>query len=88
MYFMKNEGDIRLSIKQARRVFILEQLSAGKMTNMEASSLLDLSLRQAQRKHRSEAAELFSSGNTGPRGRTGQITLGRNQCTAYVGAAL
>lgn len=49
MYFMKNEGDIRLSIKQARRVFILEQLSAGKMTNMEASSLLDLSLRQAQR---------------------------------------
>lgn len=49
MDFMKNEGDIRLSIKQAHRVFILEQLSVGKMTNMEASLLLDISLRQAQR---------------------------------------
>ena len=46
---MKNEGDIKVSIKQARRVFVLEQLSEGKMTNAEGAKALGLSIRQIQR---------------------------------------
>ena len=46
---MRKVGDIKVSIKQARRVFVLEQLSQGKTTNNEAAIALGLSIRQVQR---------------------------------------
>ena len=46
---MTNGGDIKLGIKQARKVYVLESLAAGKMTNSEAASALGLSVRQIQR---------------------------------------
>jgi len=58
---MKNEGDIKVSIKQARRVFVLEQLSEGKMTNAEGAKALGLSIRQIQRIHSSFGLEGISS---------------------------
>ena len=67
---MKNEGDIKLSIKQARRVFILEQLSQGKTTNAEGAKALGLSIRQVQRIKSSFGLEGMSSlihGNSGMR---------------------
>ena len=47
--FMKNEGDIRLSIRQARKLHVLEEVTCGKITNREASEALGLSVRQVQR---------------------------------------
>ena len=44
-----NIGDIRLSLKQSRKVLVLEKLIEGKMTNGEAASALGLSVRQIQR---------------------------------------
>jgi len=46
---MKNEGDIRLSIRQARKLHVLEEVTCGRMTNREASAALGLSVRQVQR---------------------------------------
>ncbi|MDT8285417.1 MAG: integrase, partial [Thermovirgaceae bacterium] len=46
---MRKVGDIKVSIKQARRVFVLEQLSQGKTTNNEAAIAMGLSIRQVQR---------------------------------------
>ena len=46
---MKNEGDIRLSIRQARRLYVLEEVTCGRMNNREASAALGLSVRQVQR---------------------------------------
>ena len=34
---MRNSGDLKLPIKQARKVFVLECLQEGKMTNREAA---------------------------------------------------
>jgi len=65
---MKNEGDIRLSIKLARRVYVLEELTAGRMTNREASSVLGLSVRQIQRiktGFKEAGASSLVHGNTG-----------------------
>jgi transposase len=46
---MKNEGDIRLSIRQARKLHVLEEVTCGRMTHREASAALGLSVRQVQR---------------------------------------
>lgn len=46
---MKNEGDIRLSIRQARKLYVLEEVTCGRMNNREASAALGLSVRQLQR---------------------------------------
>ena len=46
---MKSDGDIRLSIKQARKVLVLERLCSGEMTNAEAARWVGLSVRQIQR---------------------------------------
>ncbi len=46
---MKNEGDIRLSIKQARKLHVLEEVTGGVISNREASAALGLSVRQKQR---------------------------------------
>jgi transposase len=46
---MKNAGDIKLRIIQARRVFVFEKLRDGGMSNAEAASALGLSARQIQR---------------------------------------
>jgi len=45
---MKNEGDIRLSIKQARKLHVLEEVTGGVITSREASAALGLSVRQVQ----------------------------------------
>ena len=65
---MRNVGDIKMSIRQARRVFILEQLSGGKTTNDEGAKALGLSVRQVQRIKSSFGLEGISSlihGNSG-----------------------
>ncbi|MDR0764155.1 MAG: helix-turn-helix domain-containing protein [Synergistaceae bacterium] len=46
---MKNSGDIKLSIKQSRKVSAIERLYSEEMTNSEAAQLLGLSIRQVQR---------------------------------------
>jgi transposase len=46
---MKNDGDIKLSIKQSRKVLALERLCSGRMTNAETARLVGLSVRQVQR---------------------------------------
>lgn len=65
---MKNVGDIKLAVKQARKVYVLEKLHDGKMTNAEAASALGLSLRQVQRIKKTFEAKghlAFQHGNTG-----------------------
>jgi|GEM_PF-4065633 len=37
---MKNEGDIRLSIRQVRKLYVLEEVTCWKITNREASALV------------------------------------------------
>ena len=39
---MKNEGDIRFSITQARKFYVLEEVIWERMENMEASAALSL----------------------------------------------
>lgn len=46
---MKKSGDLKLSVKEARRVFVLEKLCSGEKTNQEAAQDLNLSVRQIQR---------------------------------------
>jgi len=65
---MKNTGDIKLTIKQARKVHVFEKLRDGKMTNTDAASALGLSVRQVQRIKRvfeTKGHEVFLHGNTG-----------------------
>jgi len=45
----KNAGDLKMSLKQARKLFVLERLCEGRISNREAASYLDLSIRQTQR---------------------------------------
>lgn len=68
MDFMKNEGEIRLSIRQARKLHVLEEVTCGKMTNREASETLGLSVRQVQRvkaNFKEAGASSLVHGNTG-----------------------
>ena len=44
-----NTGDIKLSIKQARKVLVVEKRVEGKMSNSDAAEALGLSVRQIQR---------------------------------------
>jgi transposase len=65
---MKNYGDIKLGIKQSRKVLALERLCSGKMTNTEAAQLVGLSVRQVQRlkkKFDREGHISLIHGNTG-----------------------
>jgi len=65
---MKNAGDIKLAIKQARKVYVFEKLRDGKMTNAEAASALGFSIRQVQRIKKAfetKGHEAFLHGNTG-----------------------
>jgi len=45
----KNAGDLKMSVKQARKLVVLERLCDGRISNREAASYLDLSIRQTQR---------------------------------------
>jgi hypothetical protein len=65
---MTKTGDIKLGIKQSRKVLILEQLHSGKMANSEAAGLSGLPVRQIQRlKRKFEKDGMVSliHGNTG-----------------------
>jgi transposase len=65
---MKNVGDIKLGIKQARTVYVFEKLQVGKMSNAEAAHALGLSVRQVQRVKKAfetQGHEVFLHGNTG-----------------------
>ena len=65
---MKNVGDIKLAVKQARKVYVFENLRDGKMTNVEAAYALGLSVRQVQRVKKAfdtKGYEAFEHGNTG-----------------------
>jgi transposase len=65
---MKNSGDIKLSIKQLRKVLAIERLYSEEMTNSEAAPLLGLSIRQVQRlkkKFKEEGHASLIHGNTG-----------------------
>ena len=65
---MKDEGDIRLPIKQARRLHVLEEVTGGVITNREASAALELSVRQVQRikaGYEEAGASSLVQGNTG-----------------------
>jgi hypothetical protein len=45
----KNAGDLKMSLKQARKLCVLERLCEGRISNREAASNLNLSVRQTQR---------------------------------------
>jgi transposase len=64
----KNAGDLKMSLKQARKLYVLERLCEGGMSNREAASDLNLSVRQTQR-GKSRFSELgpesLVHGNTG-----------------------
>ena len=63
-----NIGDIRLNLKQSRKVLVIEKLIDGKMTNREAASALGLSIRQIQRigkEFRLKGHVALVHGNTG-----------------------
>jgi transposase len=65
---MKNTGDIKLSIKQARKVYVFEKLRDGKMTNTSAAYALRLSVIQVQRIKKAfqiKGHEAFLHGNIG-----------------------
>ena len=65
---MKNLGDLKLSVKEARRVYVLEKLCSGEKTNQEAAQDLKLSVRQIQRikqAFRLKAHEALGHGNKG-----------------------
>ena len=65
---MKNLGDLKLSVKEARRVYVLEKLCSGEKTNQEAAQDLKLSVRQIQRikqAFRLKAHEALVHGNKG-----------------------
>ncbi len=64
----KNAGDLKMSLKQARKLVVLERLCEGRISNREAASYLDLSVRQTQRaKSRFSEVKVESliHGNTG-----------------------
>jgi transposase len=68
MGIMKNVGDVKLAIKQERKVYVFEKLRDGKMTNAEAALSLGLSARQVQRVKKAFASkghQAFQHGNTG-----------------------
>jgi len=44
----KNAGDLKMSLKQARKLVVLERLCEGRISNREAS-YLNLSIGQTQR---------------------------------------
>jgi transposase len=58
---MKNTGDIKLTVKQARKVYIFEKLRDGKMNNSEAAASLALSVRQVQRIKKTFVADGLSA---------------------------
>jgi transposase len=65
---MENVGDIKLKIKQARKVYVFEKLRDGKMNNSEAAFTLGLSVRQVQRIKKNFETKghlAFLHGNTG-----------------------
>ena len=65
---MRNSGDLKLPVKQARKVFVLECLRDGRMTNREAARSLELSVRQVQRLKRDfirKGYDALRHGNTG-----------------------
>ena len=65
---MKNLGDLKLFVKEARRVYVLEKLCSGEKTNQEVAQDLKLSVRQIQRikqAFRLKAHEALVHGNKG-----------------------
>ena len=64
----KNAGDLKMSLKQARKLCVLERLCEGSISNHEAASNLNLSVRQTQRvksRFREVGVESLIHGNTG-----------------------
>jgi transposase len=64
----KNAGDLKMSVKQARKLCVLERLCEGRMSNREAASNLNLSVRQTQRvksRFSKLGPESLVHGNTG-----------------------
>ena len=63
-----NEGDVILTEKVRKRVFVMEQLTAGQITNARAAELLELSVRQIRRIKKEMAnsgIQAFGHGNAG-----------------------
>ncbi|MDR2175179.1 MAG: helix-turn-helix domain-containing protein [Synergistaceae bacterium] len=58
---MKNTGDIKLTVKRARKVYIFEKLRDGKINNSEIAASLALSVRQVQRIKKAFAADGLSA---------------------------
>ncbi|WP_286974900.1 hypothetical protein [Acetomicrobium sp. UBA5826] len=57
-----------MSLKQARKLVVLERLCEGRISNREAASYLNLSIRQTQRaksRFREVGVESLIHGNTG-----------------------
>jgi len=64
----KNVGDLKMSLKQARKLYVLERLCDGRISNGEAASDLNLSVRQTQRvklRFSELGPESLVHGNTG-----------------------
>jgi transposase len=64
----KNVGDLKMSLKQARKLYVLERLCEGRISNGEAASDLNLSVRQTQRvklRFSELGPESLVHGNTG-----------------------
>lgn len=64
----KNAGDLKMSLKQARKLVVLKRLCEGRISNRKAASYLNLSIRQTQRaksRFKEVKVESLIHGNTG-----------------------
>ena len=69
MFIMMNRGGVFMKTKEARRLFVVEQVSAGKITVQETSERLELSCREIIRlkgRFRKEGAKVLASPRVAP----------------------
>ena len=63
-----NKGDVILTEKVRKRVFVMDQLAAGQITNAQAAKMLGLSVRQIKRikkEMQSNGVQALGHGNAG-----------------------